>query len=71
MSIKMKKRIVHWTDPDYLEQFYEGWGSGQSITYTQSKRSDSEKHQEPQQEPDPSQPFHEGRDSATSDSRED
>ena len=28
----MAKRIVHWTDPDYLEAFYSGWGSGQSIT---------------------------------------
>ena len=28
----MSKRIVHWTDPDYLEAFYRGWGSGQSIT---------------------------------------
>ena len=30
------KKIIHWTDPDYLNAFYSGWGSGQSITSRQA-----------------------------------
>ena len=60
----MAKRIVHWTDPDYLEQFYEAWGSGQSVMSRQAGRRPK------QQEPDPSQSSHGCRDTATSDSRE-
>ena len=66
MSIKKGKlRIIHWTDPDYLEEFYKGWGAGQSLTSRQAKsikRSEKKspdptghKQQEPQQEADHSQ----------------
>jgi hypothetical protein len=56
---KYIKRFIHWTDPDYLNAFYKGWGSGQSVTHRQAPRSEDhpERHQkqpEPQQEQDPS-----------------
>ena len=67
MSIKKGNvRIIHWTDPDYLEEFYKGWGAGQSLTSRQatsskhsekkSPRPTKQKQQEPQQEADSSQP---------------
>ena len=34
----MKKRFIHWTDPDYLDAFYKGWGSGQSIPVRKAAR---------------------------------
>ena len=40
----MKKRIIHWTDPDYLDAFYKGWGSGQSIPV---RKAASEEPKEP------------------------
>ena len=44
MSIKKGNvRIIHWTDPDYLEEFYKGWGAGQSLT---SRQATSSKHSE-------------------------
>ncbi len=58
----MKNRIVHWTDPDYLEKFYEHFGSGQSLSGRQavhigrSLKNARVDHQEPQQEPDSSRP---------------
>ena len=33
------KRIIHWTDPEYLDEFYKGWGSGQSTTSRQAPSS--------------------------------
>jgi hypothetical protein len=43
----MKPRIIHWTDPDYLEAFYRGWGSGQSITSRQAQSIRPEGHSSP------------------------
>ena len=64
MSIKKGKvRIIHWTDPDYLEKFYKGWGAGQSLTSRQAKSvkrsaeipaADQQELPVPQQAPDPS-----------------
>ena len=34
--MKGKVTIIHWTDPDYLDEFYKAWGSGQSITSRQA-----------------------------------
>jgi hypothetical protein len=31
-------KIIHWTDPNYLQEFYKAWGSGQSITTRQEPR---------------------------------
>ena len=62
MSIKKGKvRIIHSTDPDYLEEYYKGWGSGQSLTSRQAvkhseKKSPRPTKQEPQQKVDPPQP---------------
>lgn len=37
-SSKYVKKIIHWTDPDYLDAFYSDWGAGQSVTtYKQHK----------------------------------
>ena len=59
----MPVTIIHWTDPDYLKHYYEGWGAGQSLTSRQAKsvkrsekKSSSPTPQEPQQEEDTSQP---------------
>ena len=30
-----KAKIIHWTDPEYLNAFYGSWGSGQSVTARQ------------------------------------
>ena len=43
----MKKRIIHWTDPDYLDAFYRGWGSGQSITSRQGPPAKPKDHSKP------------------------
>ena len=43
----MKKRIVHWTDPDYEEIFWQDWGSGQSITCRQAPLVKPEAHSKP------------------------
>ena len=33
MSKKTKRiKVIHPTDPDYLDAFYSGWGAGQSVT---------------------------------------
>lgn len=82
MSIKKNKvRIIHWTDPDYLDEFYKGWGAGQSLTSRQAqsvKRSETKSprptKQEPQQEAGPSQPSderHEDHPLASTESGED
>ena len=77
MSIKKSRvRIIHWTDPDYLEKFYEGWGAGQSLTSRQAARCEvaPPDAEEPRQAPDTSQPSQalpQGHDSATSESKED
>jgi hypothetical protein len=59
----MTVRIIHWTDPDYLEEYYEDWGTGQSLTSRQAKsvkrsekKSPRPTKQDPQQEADSSQP---------------
>jgi hypothetical protein len=59
----MSVKIIHWTDPDYLKHYYEGWGAGQSLTSRQAKsvkRSEEKPPhptpQDPQQEADPPQP---------------
>ena len=64
MSIKKGNvRIIHWTDPDYLEEYYKGWGAGQSLTSRQAtsskhseKKSPRPTKQETQQEADPPEP---------------
>lgn len=56
---KYVKEFIHWTDPGYLDAFYEGWGVGQSVTHRQAPRSEDQpetpqKQPEPQQGQDPS-----------------
>jgi hypothetical protein len=48
--------IIHWTDPNYLDEYYNSWGSGQSVTQ-KSQADQTENPQtrpEPPPEPDPS-----------------
>ena len=47
---KYVKKIIHPTDPDYLDAFYSGWGAGQSVTHrqtTDSSKGQTEKLLEP------------------------
>ena len=37
---KYVKKIIHPTDPNYLDAFYRGWGAGQSVTQRQTPRSE-------------------------------
>lgn len=32
-------KIIHWTDPEYLNAFYGSWGSGQSVTARQQPQN--------------------------------
>ena len=45
--MKGKKVIIHWTDPNYLEEFYRAWGSGQSTTVRQEQKKSKKNSDEP------------------------
>lgn len=57
---KKRIKVIHPTDPGYLDAFYSGWGAGQSVTRRQAPDSSEgqtekpQKQREPQPEPDPS-----------------
>ena len=56
---KKRIKVIHHTDPGYLDAFYSGWGAGQSVTHRQTPDSEGQtekpqKQLDPQPEPDPS-----------------
>ena len=57
MSKKTKSskniKIIHWTDPDYLDAFYSGWGAGQSVTHRQTPHSSEGQTEKPQKQLEP------------------
>ena len=52
-SSKYVKKIIHWTDPDYLDAFYSGWVAGQSVTHRQTPDSSKGQTEKPQKQLEP------------------
>ena len=50
---KYVKKIIHPTDPDYLDAFYRGWGAGQSVTHRQTPDSSEGQAEKPQKQLEP------------------